>query len=420
MTSHVVVVGCGLAGLTSAYFLRQHGFSVTVVDRQPAAARETSYANASMMTASLADPWNAPGVMSALLRSVGKEDSAMLLRFKAIPSMVTWGMRFLARATRSEFEASFLSNIHLAHYSQRVLHDLLQSVPLEFEYAPDGIIKVYTDQDSYESALTSAAWLNQAGVRHTPLTGIELLTKEPALAPAIDRLYGGIHFPGDEVGNARLFCEQLQKEAETSGVRFRFEETLLSVEREGPVLRALVTDVGRIEVDAVVLAAGSYSWPLGKLFGIRVPVRPAKGYSITVSVGDVEPSPVYAIVDDALHAAVVPLGTNKLRVAGTAEFAGYDATLTPGRIQNLKDLLVQIFPQFSVPRDGVAAWTGFRPMTPDGRPLIGSTRVDNLYLNTGHGPIGWTQACGSGKALADLIAGETPEFDLSPFTPARL
>ena len=420
MTSHVVVVGCGLAGLTCAYFLRQHDLEVTVIDRQAAPARETSYANGSMMTPSLADPWNAPGVLGALVRSLGQEDSPMLLRLKAIPSLVVWGLQFLGNATKSGFESSFLSNLRLAHYSQAVMSDLLQAVPLEFEYAPDGIIKVYPDAATFNSASATAEWLGREGVEHTPLMPDALLKKEPALAPIIDRLYGGIHFPGDEVGNARLFCEGLYELAENAGVNFRFNESLQGVEKvkAGEVV-ALTTSNGRIETDAVVLAAGSYSWPIAKMFGLRVPVRPAKGYSITVPVGDLDPAPRHAIVDDSLHAAVVPLGKDKLRVAGTAEFTGFDATLTPGRIDNLKHLLSQIYPRITIPEGEVEGWTGFRPMTPDGRPLIGRTKVPNLFLNTGHGPIGWTQACGSGKAIADLIAGGPSDFDLSVFEPAR-
>jgi len=416
---HVVVVGCGLAGLTTAWFLRERDVDVTVIDRADAPARETSYANGSMITPSLADPWNAPGVLGALLNSLGKEDSAMLLRLKALPSLIGWGLRFLANATRPRFEASYLANVRFAHYSQRVMSDLLQANPMEFSYAPDGTIKVYADGAAFEAGRQTAKWLEAEGVTHRALARDELLQAEPALSAVIERFHGGLHFVNDEVGNARTFCEQLAALAADAGVEFRFGCTLTGVEKHNGQISMLITDQGAIPVDAVVLAAGPHSWPVGKLFGVRVPVRPAKGYSITVPVANANPFPKYPIVDDALHAAVVPLGGTHLRVAGTAEFAGFDARLSEGRIDNLKRLLGQVYPQIEYEDAEVEGWCGFRPMTPDGKPIIGATRIPNLYLNTGHGPLGWTLGCGSGEALANLITNSEQEYDLAEFSPSR-
>ncbi len=425
----VIVIGCGLAGITTAYYLRLLGAEVTVLDRSAAPAREASYANGGMLTPSLADPWNSPGAFGMLLRSVGREDASLLLRPSALTSLLGWGLRFHASSSRDAFESAYLNNVRLALYSQTTLRELLQTHPLEFEYAPDGTIKVFADQGAFEQGRLVAHWLKQAQLHHREMNRDQLLEFEPALAPAAERLAGGIHFPGDEVGNARLFCEALKAIAEDAGAVFRFSEQILEVNRRGRRIESLVTPRETLTADAYVLAAGAYSWPLGKMFGLRVPVRPLKGYSLTVPVGDDAVGdravgdkivvPRYAVVDDTLHAAVVPLGGNKLRVAGTAEFAGFDVSLTPKRLANLRALLDQLYPLITAEQGSIESWCGLRPVTPDGMPLLGATARDNVYLNTGHGALGWTQACGSGQAVAQLVMGQTPDEDVSAFAPAR-
>mgnify|MGYP001824964858 CR=1 FL=1 len=420
----VIVIGCGLAGVTTAYYLRSLGAQVTVLDRAAAPARETSYANGSMLTPSLTDPWNAPGVLGVLLRSVGREGASLLLRPSALPSLLGWGLRFLGSSNRSAFESAYLNNVQLALYSQATMRELLQTHSLQFEYAPDGTVKVFSDQEAFEQGRRVAHWLKQAQVGHREMDRDALLELEPALAPVRERLVGGIHYPGDEVGNARLFCEALKTVAEEAGVVFRFSEQILDVNRRGRRVESLVTPRETLTADAYVLAAGAYSYPLGKLFGLRVPVRPVKGYSLTVPVGDDAVGddvlvPRYAVVDETLHAAVVPLGSSKLRVAGTAEFAGFDLTLTPKRLANLKGLLGQLYPQIPAEETTVEGWCGLRPVTPDGVPLLGPTNRDNLYLNTGHGALGWTQACGSGRAVAQMVMDQPTDEDMSAFAPAR-
>jgi D-amino-acid dehydrogenase len=415
----VVVIGCGLAGLTTAYYLRRQGADVTVVDRAPGPARETSYANGSMITPSLADPWNAPGVLSALLKSLGNEESSMLLRMKALPSLLGWGLRFLRNSTPARYEKSFLTNVRFACYSQHVMRDLLQRHTLQFDYVSDGTVQVFSDAPSFKRGREVASWLRQTGLNHRSLTPEDLIELEPALEPVIERFTGAIHYPDDEVGNARRFCEALGEVAADEGVELRFSEMLISVERSRRRIVSVTTARERLVADAYVLAAGSFSWPLAKEFGIRVPVRPAKGYSITVPLGSTPVKPRYPVVDDACHAAVVPLGRDQLRVAGTAEFTGFDTAVSPQRIANLEKLLARVYPRVECPSGQVEAWCGFRPMTPDGRPIIGRSAVDNLFLNTGHGALGWTLACGSGQGLADLITGSAPGHDLAPFSPNR-
>ena len=414
----VVVLGCGLAGIATAWFLREQGADVLVVEREDAPAQGASFANGSLLTPSLADPWNAPGVGRALLRSLGREDGAVMVRLKALPSLLSWGLRFLRNSSRARFEASFLANLRLAVHSQAAMRGLMQSHSLAFAHAADGTIKIYRDQAAFRQGREAAAWL-AAEIPHQVLDRDRLLTLEPALAPIIHRLAGAIHYPQDELGDARLFCEELRRLAEGQGVRFRFSEAVIGAQRVGRRIAALITAQGRLEADRFVLAAGSCSWPLGKRLGLPIPVRPAKGYSISVPLGEADPKLGHAVLDDSLHAAVVPLGGALIRVAGTAEFTGFDGHLNPHRIRNLERLLNQVLPEFGYASEDVQGWCGFRPMTPDGRPIIGPTPIENLYLNTGHGPLGWTLACGSGRALARLMTGAAPETDLAPFDYGR-
>lgn len=411
---HVIVIGCGLAGVTTAYFLAEYGAQVTVLDRAPGPARETSFANGSLITPSLADPWNSPGVLGVLLRSLGREDSPMLLRLKALPSLGLWGLSFLRHSSQARFEASFLKNVRISSYSQSVMAALLRQHPLQFEHVMDGTLQIFRKPEGLQDALKVAHFLKQVQIRHRALTPDELIEFEPALAPIRNDLQGGISYPDDEVGNARLFCEELCRVTKSSGTEFRFGEQVLRIEHRRRSVTGVVTARERLQADAYVLAAGSYSTEFTKQLGFRLPVRPAKGYSLTLPIDKTGPSPRHAVIDDELHAAVVPLG-DKLRIAGTAEFAGFDRSINSRRIANLQTLLKRIYPEFQASQEPQEAWTGLRPMTPDGMPILGTSPLDNLYLNTGHGPLGWTMACGSGKIVADRIMNKLAEFDSSPY-----
>jgi len=390
---------------------------VTVLDRGSAPGRETSHANGAMLTPSLADPWNAPGVFSTLVRTMGRDDAPMLLHANQLPRLGLWGLRFLWNARRERFERSFLHNVALARHSQTLLADIRRETEIEFEFREGGILKVFEDPAALETATSVAHWLKQAGIDHRLLDVPALIELEPQLAAGADRLAGALHFPGDQVGNARLYCEALAAWLARAGVTFRFGELVLGFEVEKQQLSGVRTARELLRPDALVLAAGSDSALLGRRLGLKVPVIPAKGYSITVPVEG--PLPAHPVVDDALHAAVVPLGRNRLRVAGTAEFAGFDRGVRQPRIDNLVRLLNRIYP--SIPTTGrrLEAWAGLRPLTPDGRPLLGCTRLANVFLNTGHGALGWTLATASGKVVADQVLGGPPSFDATPFSPDR-
>ncbi len=416
----VLILGSGLAGVTAAYYLRKHGCDVVVVDRAAGPGRETSFANGSMITPSLADPWNAPGVLRVLLRSLGREDSAILLRAAAVPSLLGWGIAFIRNSAAAHFQRNYLNNVRLVHYSQWTMRDLLQAYPLSFEHVYDGTMKIFRDAAAFDYGVKIAHWLKQVGVEHRALDPAGVLEIEPALASVIDNVVGGIGYPGDETGNARLFCEEMRRVCADLGVQFRFAESVVEITRARKRITGMRTAKEVLTADAYLLAAGSFSSVWAQQLGFRLPVRPAKGYSITVPMDGLPERPRVPIVDDSLHAALVPVG-DTLRIAGTAEFAGHDLTLNPRRIANLRSLFERVYPRLAeATRDAdVQPWCGLRPLTPDGMPIVGRTPLENLFVNTGHGPLGWSMACGSGKAVADIIAGAPTDIDVTAFALAR-
>lgn len=417
----VVIVGAGLVGTTTAWYLRLHGAQVTVLDRAEAAAMETSFANAGMVTPSMADPWNGPGTLSKLVRWLGREDAPMLLRARAIPSLAGWGLRFLANARQSVFRRNTLKNVALANYSLGLLRALRSDPGLEYDGIAGGTLRACRNQASLDHAASLAGFLSDHDVSFRVLDRRGVVEAEPALAPVADKIIGGVHYTGDESGDAHLFCSGLARAAAQRGVKFLFSRPVTGFRRNGGRIAAVETDSGPVEADAFVLAAGSFTPLLARPLGLRVPVRPVKGYSITAPRGDWPDGPRIPVADDHLHAAVTPLGT-RIRVAGTAEFAGYDDTLRKSRIDNLLALLDQIYPDYAARMDRAAIepWCGFRPVCADGVPILGhSGRIDNLYLNTGQGHLGWTMAAGSGKIVADLVAGVTPDIPVGDYSLAR-
>ena len=416
----VVVVGAGLLGLTTALFLKRHGADVVVVDRAEGPGAETSFANGGLLTPSMADPWNAPGILGQMMRWIGDESAPVLLRPQALPALGAWGVTFLRQSKPERFRENLLRNVRLANYTLSVMAGLRDEYDLAYDGACSGSLKLLRDEASLEQAIDMAESLASHGVRFEALDRTRTVAHEPALAPIADDIAGSLFFPDDERGDAHKFCRAIAALLRGLGVSLRFGLEVQSLRRAGARLTGVVTSEGVLESDVYVVAAGSYSMPLLRPLGLRLPVRPAKGYSITVPAESWRQPPCLPVVDDALHAVVVPLG-DRIRVAGTAEFAGFDRQLRPRRIDNLRYLLRQTYPRFSASLDPtqIQAWTGLRPMSADGVPLIGATSIGNLYLNTGHGHLGWTHAAGSAKGLADQIMGQRSAFDIGEYSPAR-
>lgn len=422
----VTIVGAGLAGLCVAHYLRDAGAEVTLLERADGPGLETSYANGALLHPSLADPWNAPGVLGFVLRNLGREDSPMLLRPSALPTMLRWGLEFVRQSRPDRFERHAVSNLLLARYSLERMHELRESLRLDYGAYRRGAMALFRDRATYDAALAWAAKMSRHGLEYSPQDVAATVAREPALAPIAPQLCGAIYYATDEGGDAYRFCAALARSLAERGVECRYRTTVRGFETRGGRVRAVrcATADGRadsLDCDALVLAAGSHSTGLARELGVALPVRPVKGYSITVTPPAGALVPLVPLTDSDLHVAVVPLADGRMRVAGTAEFAGYDTTLQPARVANLVRLLRRLYPD--VMRDvrdaDVVAWTGLRPMCADGVPLIGATRVPNLFLNTGHGHLGWTLAAGSGRVAADAVLGRAPALDASRYALAR-
>lgn len=414
----VLVIGCGLVGLTTAYFLRRRGYEVTAIDRQEGPGRETSFANGALLTPGMAEPWNAPGCWRMLLASLGRSDAAMQVRLGALPALTGWGVTFLRNSTVNAFERSTLSNLRLAMYSLEVMRSLQQETGIEYGRAARGSLRIFRDQAALDEASEAARRLVSEGLRFQRLSRAETVEVEPALAPIENRLAGAIHYGTDETGDAYRFCVALADHIRKLGVEFRFRTEVSCLEVRSGHVTAAVSGGERFVADRYIVAAGSYTTPLLRHVGVRVPVRPVKGYSVTYNGLQGRPPLSIPVIDDHLHAAVVPL-ESAIRVAGTAEFAGYDLTLPAARIRNLLTLLQEVLPQAQLDPATARPWCGLRPMSADGVPIIGPTRLSNLLVNTGHGHLGWTMAAGSAQLLADLMCGEPPSIDPAPFPLAR-
>lgn len=408
----IIIIGAGVIGSTTAYYLAKSGHEIEVIDRQEGPALETSFANAGMLTPSMADPWNAPGIFKTLVSTIGNPHSPFLLRLKALPSLLGWGVSFLNNSR----EKLYIENIHrsadLSWYSVKLLDELRKKLNIKYDQITTGSIKVFRDMESLEKLARLSEHLIPHGMTYEVLKANDLLKAEPSLEPVIDKLAGGVHFPDDQAGNAYKFTCEIEKEAMKLGAKFNYGVRVEKIIKKHNDISAVRTSAGDMTADKYILCAGSYSTPLAKSIGINIPVRPAKGYSITVPLNGWNGGPRMPIIDDGFHAAISPLG-DVLRIAGTAEFAGLDQSLTSDRLANMYDLLSEIYPDFApyFDKDKVTEWAGLRPISVDGSPYLGKTDVANLLVNTGHGPLGWTMAAGSAKMLTDIIDGNEPALD---------
>ncbi len=406
----VLVLGAGVIGVTTAYFLRDQGAEVTVVDRQPGPALETSFANGGHLSVGQAAPWATPEAPWQLLKWAGRRDAPLRLRARWDPALWRWGLQFLRNCTPGRFRANSQTLERLAAFSHDCLGNVMRAHPeLDFGYQANGLLTVFRTAQ----ALGRAA--RQSETTNPVLDSSGCLEVEPALASAVEagKIAGGILAPDAASGDAQKFTAQLAAVCAERGVRFRFGETVSALERVDGAITGAVTTRGTIAADAVVVALGSYSRGLARTVGLDLPIVPVKGYSVTLPTNGAT-APKLGILDAERKVVMTVLGGG-LRVAGTAEFAGYDTALDPLRLAAITATALDLFPDFrriAHTPDDRRPWAGIRPMTPDGSPLLGpapeAAGCANLFFNTGHGPLGWTLACGSAKLIAEWIGGGRP------------
>jgi D-amino-acid dehydrogenase len=411
-----VIVGGGLLGLATAQALLERGEPATVIEAREDVALETSSGNAGMMTPSMGDPWNGPGVHRHLAASLLDPRSPMKLRLRALPSLTTWGVRFLRNSARDRHLAATEANFLLGSYSVQQTRSLRERLGLNYDAADRGTMKVFRDSAAMEQPIVLARHLARLGLQVQELDAAGAVAEEPMLADIRQHIAGALRFPDDAVGDSMKFCQGLRSGLVRAGVDVRVSVRAERLLVDRGIVRGVATDRGEVDADRVIVACGTWSPKLLRSAGVSLPVKPAKGYSLTVDVSGASHRPGIPVVDDAMHAAVAPLG-DRLRVAGTAEFAGFDTTIDRVRVENLAALLRAIYPGLAknVDFSKAVAWTGLRPMSCDGKPFIGESAVRGLYVNSGHGHLGWTLAVGSGQLLADLVVGRKPAIDPLPF-----
>ena len=407
----VLVLGAGVVGVTSAWYLAEAGHEVTVLERQGEAAMETSFANGGQISASHAEPWARPWALPKILHWLGREDAPLLFRPRADWAQWRWGLGFLRECLPGRFERNCRALAGLARYSLECLRALRENTGLRYDHLARGILHFATDARDFTMLARSAETARRLGIEREVKSARECLAIEPVLAESRVPVLGGVYAPADESGDARRFTQELARRAEERGVRFRFGSAVTAIDASAHRVTGvrLENEERQIEADAYVVALGSYSPLLLRPIGVRIPVYPLKGYSVTLLLGPEheDAAPSVSLTDEARKIVISRLG-QRLRAAGTAELTGYDTSLNPIRCAAIARRLQELFPALG----GITAyesWTGLRPATPGNVPVIGRSRYSNLYLNTGHGTLGWTLACGSGRALADLVSGRTPE-----------
>jgi len=404
----VLVAGSGVIGVSSAWYLARAGFEVTVVERQPAPAHETSFANAGQISPGYASPWAAPGVPLKALKWLFSKDAPLVIQPGLDPRQYLWLLRMLRNCTTQRYAINKARMLRLAEYSRDCLDELRAETGITYEGRQLGTTQLFRTQAQLDDAGRDIAVLEQYGVPYEVLDRAGIVKVEPALAGVVDRLAGALRLPRDQTGDCALFTQRLAERAQAAGVEFRYNATVEALEASGNRITGIRIDGKAEKADRYVLALGSYTPQLLASVGIRLPVYPLKGYSLTLPITDPAMAPASTVLDENYKVAVTRLG-QRIRIGGIAEVCGYNLSLPPRRRATLEKVVADLYPHGG---DLTRAefWTGLRPATPDGTPVVGAAGFDNLYLNSGHGTLGWTMACGSGRYLADLIAGATPQI----------
>jgi len=414
----IAVLGSGVIGVTTAYYLAKDGHSVTVFDRQPAAGLETSFANAGEISPGYASPWAAPGMPLKAVRWLFDRYPPLILRGRFDPQLFSWLVRLLANCTAQRYALNKNRMVSLATYSRDKLIELRAATGIEYDHRTLGTLQVFKTQKQLDQVGKDVEVLRAGGIPFRILDERQCLSVEPGLNNARARVVGGLHLPNDETGDCFMFTSKLANLCRAAGVSFRFDTILKQLHSDGAKVTGLVTDSGQIEADAYVIALGSYSASFVRPLKLRLPIYPVKGYSMTVPIQNEDDAPQSTLMDETHKVAITRLGA-RIRVGGMAELAGFDQRLVTKRRATLEHSLASLFPRAAAGTAERTFWCGLRPMTPDGTPIVGPTPLSNLYLNTGHGTLGWTMSCGSAQIIADLIAERPSPIETRDLSIAR-
>lgn len=414
----VIVLGSGIIGTSSAWFLNKAGHEVTVVERQSGAAQETSFANGCQISVSHAEPWANPAAPMKILKWLGKEDAPLLYRFRPEWLQWKWALSFLRECTPARTADNIRQIVAISEYSRQTLQSVRAETGVDYDLLTSGILHFYTDQKEFDDSLPAAKLMRDLGCPRDSIGADEVVRIEPALASIRDKIVGGDFTATDESGDVYKFTSGLAKKSAEAGVDFQYNTSVTRLITDGKGSNAKITGVevigpdGRhtvLHADAYVLAMGSFSEQLAKPLGINLMIYPGKGYSATYKITNPDAAPTVSLTDDGYKLVVSRLG-DRLRIAGTCELNGYTRELNTARCEAITRRTQELFPG-ACDYENPVYWTGLRPMTPSNVPYIGKTKFSNLFLNTGHGTLGWTMGCGSGRAVAEIISGHKPEVD---------
>ena len=406
----IIVLGSGVIGTTSAYYMARAGHDVTVIDRQPEAGMETSFANAGEISPGYSSPWAGPGVPQKAIKWLMMKHSPLVIRPKFDAAQWSWILQMLMNCNHKSYEINKSRMVRLAEYSRDCMIELRAETGISYDERMKGTLQLFRTQKQLDGAATDIAVLQESGVPYNVLDPAGCEAAEPALAHVRGKFVGGLQLPGDETGDCLKFTQALAEMAKELGVKFRHNVDIKRLSFEGDKVTGVVTSQGELKADTFVMALGSYSPIMLRELGIKIPVYPVKGYSITVPITDASGAPESTVMDETFKVAITRLG-DRIRVGGTAELTGFDMRLHQARRDTLEHSVTDLFPHGG-DVSKAEFWCGLRPMTPDGTPVVGPTPFRNLFLNTGHGTLGWTMACGSGRVLADIVSGRQPEIGL--------
>lgn len=406
----ILILGSGVIGVTSAWYLAKSGHEVTVIDRQSSVANETSFANAGQISPGYSAPWAAPGVPAKAIKWLMQELAPLKINIKDVDTeTLVWMTKMVSNCNTKDYHTNKSRMMRIAEYSRVCLQELRQEINIQYNHRTQGTLQLFRTPSQIKSSKKDLAVLDECGIDYQVLTPEQCLEYEPALHYTIDKVAGGLRLPKDETGDCHMFVTQLAKECEALGVKFVMNTSIQKLNREHNTIVSVTTSAGEFTADSYLMALGSFSTHMLSNIGIKIPVYPVKGYSLTLPIDDFSAAPESTIMDETYKVAITRLGDN-IRVGGTAEITSYNLELQQKRRKNIEFSIANLFPH-AADLTQAEFWAGLRPMTPDGTPILGKTSIDNLFLNTGHGTLGWTMSLGSAKYISDIINCKPPDID---------